>query len=859
MKRILSLILAVSMIFCFCVVPVAAEGEPTAKITASLKGDTVPQAGEKFYVAFDISGISSGYFVNGQVEIEWPVEVASLARHAGTSTAAATNPALAIGGFTNKFSSDTFEGKWSATNSLDVETGKGYVGTYINIDAEDQAADEVTERTMFEVAFVLNADQSYDDFYVNILSGKAYLTADKKVESSTANGAVTVESKISKKEEVIYSGSAGQDANAIFDLPTVISGTADVTYTFNTVNAKDSIIGLNNKAQMEGSGNYFASSSAYLAMSATELFYHDGSGKIKMGNITTPGTYNVTASVDAINKTWSASVADAEGNVVGSFENKSFRNKNIDVLDCLVVLDNAGGGAGAVTVTNLVITDTTPASMGTLTFKYVCGGVELGTAPKTAEIGTEVSVEATTLTVDGVKYDAPAAAATIEEDGQVVEVECVKYETVTVNYVVGDAVAKTATATGLPGSTVAFEAVQLAYEGAIYTADAVEFTVAVGGNTETVELVVTENVVVASKTETWNATAGAVYPYPTGRVQALEGTDVMYSASWGDLRYGEAVFPVAVGADEKVSALTVTYTAADSMSGHPQDVAIYVADAATYGTTNDLATLTQVGTFSFGTNNETAYTVELDLTNVVITDVEEIMLIVKVTSGLGALYGASFEQAPYVVYELEAYEPETEATEPETEATEPETEATEPETEATEPETEATEPETEATEPETEATEPETEATEPETEATEPETEATEPETEATEPETEATEPETDPTEPSEPEGEELPFEAVDVVITPSALGVTVTGKFVDEDTTYDTVVVVISYLKDGKAYSVQAVEVPVINGEVEIPASNVTLTEGELSVAGISVLVGVDALSAITTGNLGTPVGSYK
>ncbi|MBR5535792.1 MAG: hypothetical protein IKU60_04000, partial [Clostridia bacterium] len=105
----------------------------------------------------------------------------------------------------------------------------------------------------------------------------------------------------------------------------------------------------------------------------------------------------------------------------------------------------------------------------------------------------------------------------------------------------------------------------------------------------------------------------------------------------------------------------------------------------------------------------------------------------------------------------------------------------------------------------------------------------------------------------------ELPFEAVDVVVEPSALGVAISGKFVAEDVAYETVVVVISYLKDGKAYCVQAVEVPVIDGEVQIPSSSVTLTEGELTVAGISLLVGVNALEAITTGNLGTPVGSYK
>ena len=58
----------------------------------------------------------------------------------------------------------------------------------------------------------------------------------------------------------------------------------------------------------------------------------------------------------------------------------------------------------------------------------------------------------------------------------------------------------------------------------------------------------------------------------------------------------------------------------------------------------------------------------------------------------------------------------------------------------------------------------------------------------------------------------------------------------------------------------VQAVEMPVINGEVAIPASNLSVTDdAEYTVAGISVLVGVDALEAITTGNLGTPVGVWK
>ncbi len=116
--------------------------------------------------------------------------------------------------------------------------------------------------------------------------------------------------------------------------------------------------------------------------------------------------------------------------------------------------------------------------------------------------------------------------------------------------------------------------------------------------------------------------------------------------------------------------------------------------------------------------------------------------------------------------------------------------------------------------------------------------------------------------EPSEEPGDEteVSFEAVEVVVNPSAQGVKVSGKFeADGETNLETVVVVISYLKDGAAYCVQAMEVNVVDGVVEIPNSSITITEGKVTVGGISILKDVTALEAITGENLGTPVGSWK
>ncbi len=882
MKKSISLILAIALVFTMLVFPVVAGEIATATYAATLVGDTVPNAGEKFYVAISAKDISSGLFKSGGVYWEWPAEVATPVDYYTEEPTPVTDD-YCVGNIYNELVGRN--GKFSYVAGFPA-ANKFNVGIYIPTTARDQAAEEVKEFTMYEIAFMINEGYTYDDFYLTLSDAEGFFDADG-VQMSTSNaGQITLEG-IEKKEEVVYESAVWQPgvdkgintvASGVYELPeTLVEGrTYEVSFKLHThAIAGDTLVGLNNAAQMT-SGNYFKNSTIMMKVDSATVKFRNGGAVIDPAGTLSSNetTVDVLVKVDLINKTWGATYTE-NGTVVADQSGMSFRDTGGYLpIDALVLCDN-NKNAGCLTATEIAVVDTTPATVGKVTFKYVCNGVEIDTVEKNGETGATVSVEATTLTVDGVKYDAPAASGIVGTNAEV-EVECVKYETVTVNYVVGETIAKTATATGLPGSTVAFDAVQLNIEGVVYVADAVEYTVAVGGNTETVELVVSENVVYASKSETWNATKGEVAEW--NRVAGIDGATGMFSASWNDTRYGEAVFPVAVGADEKVKSLTVTLTTADSMSGYPQDVAIYVADAATYGTTNDLTTLVEVGTFSFGTNMDTAYTVELDLTNVVITDVEEIMLITKVTSGLGGFYGATFgEKAPYVVYELEAYEAPTEPSQPETEPSQPETEPSQPETEPSQPETEPSQPETEPSQPETEPSQPETEPSQPETEPSQPETEPSQPETEPSQPETEPSQPETEPsqpeTEPSQPETEptdepseepgdeeELPFEAVDVVITPSALGITISGKFVDEDTTYETVVVVISYLKDGKAHMVQAVEVPVINGEVAIPSSSLNVADdAEYTVAGISVLVGVNALEAITTGNLGTPVGVYK
>ncbi|MBR5535967.1 MAG: hypothetical protein IKU60_04890, partial [Clostridia bacterium] len=661
MKKIISLILAVAVLLSFCVVPVMADSA-TATVTAALKGETVPQAGEKFLVSVTVSEISTGVFRNGGIEFSWPVAVASLAKTNG-SAITGTNINQAITNVPDPYDDDEGTGTFLKKAGLLEGEGRAYADIYISSDSETPATGiAATEQTIFDVAFVLNEGQSYEDFYFTVDAAKFYF-ADTN--STLANGDLTVVD-MSPKADVVWNNITGQpgyaadaddntaDTDGIFMLPSAITGMADVEFDLEIVAEQgDSLIAIS-KADTVAGNVYFSSSTVMMkpdGAGRNGFKVRNGSSNVETGFTPALNTvYNVVVSVDMINDVWGITIS-ADGAEVYTNSNLAFRT-NQEVLDAMVLTSNGGGSVAAFNVKNVKVVDKTPSTMGTLTFKYVCGEVELGTVSKTAEIGTEVSAPATTYTVGDVEYEAPAATATLTEDGQVVTVECAKVEVVAVNFTVEGEAVKTVEVKGVAGAVVDYAAVKFAKAGKVYAAEA--GTVTVDPENLVVEVAVAEvaNTVAASKTETFNTTTNAVYPYPTAsdRNQALVGTDAMFSAGWGDTRYGEMVFDLAVEEGYEVATATLTITPADVMGGgYTKAFDIYAVDPATYGTANDLTALTAVGTGAFSAK-DVAVDVALDLSGYDATN--GIMLLYKLTDGLVGVYGASFEQAPYITYEI---------------------------------------------------------------------------------------------------------------------------------------------------------------------------------------------------------------
>lgn len=191
MRRIIALILIFVIVFCTATVEICASEVPTAKITASLVGETIPQAGEKFSVAIRASEISSGLFACGEVRFSWPTEVASLVDYYEEEPVVVNND-YCLGNIYNEYAGRT--GKFTYVSKFYSNDGRGAVAIYITLSARDQSAEEVSDLVMFEMSFMLNEGYTYDDFYLNLTSSTLFLTADKKVSSEYKNGQVGLES-----------------------------------------------------------------------------------------------------------------------------------------------------------------------------------------------------------------------------------------------------------------------------------------------------------------------------------------------------------------------------------------------------------------------------------------------------------------------------------------------------------------------------------------------------------------------------------------------------------------------------------------------------------------------------------------
>ncbi len=952
MKKIMSLILAVTVLLSFCIVPVfAAAG--TATVTAALDGET-PQAGEKFFVAVTVNDISTGVFRNGGIEWFWPADVASLAKTNGTAITG-TNINQAITAVPDPYDGDEGTGTFSKKAGLLDGEGHAYADIYINDESETDASGiDATEQVIYKIAFVLNEGQSYDDFYFTIDAAKFFFADDV---SSIANGSLTVKGIKPVAPAVSYTDSMGIVWNAVSDNLVTVDGVTGLTNALNggdtnwaevdatTINAEaeagtkyvhaTTIAGGNTADTMrtffpiEGGKNYLVTHTLYNNTGAATTSHNNAgmsaiiaTGDPVYGTFSGLTMYSHVDYTDGGFNSWSNESAPT---IVGTKVNRTDRAAEAG-YNKIEVLVKAPAEA-----TNIMISycawgsvdlyygdwaiyeveaDELPVDM---VINYTYNGEIIATETKTGAIGNTVDVVANTAIAgtDGTTYMVAAdETLTFVAGGSTEEVEVAKVETVTINYMLGEEVVGTKTVEGVDGSTVAYDAFTGYNTTAIYEAAAGELTVDADALTVAVDVTVLyEGLVAANKQVdaaefalpeviTDKGTVAfdvvAINPGDAGVLigngeNFVNGTH--FGAAVAQMNIGPEVIKLRNGANNEETAVSthgntyhVVFTI-DNTAG-TYDAVVTDATGAVVAEKTGLAVRTTaetLDTISVLDNGAAGGTIVVQ--NLVVettpdpTEPSDEPTVPSEEPTVPSEEPTVPSEEPTVPSEEptvpseeptvpseeptvpseEPTVPSEEPTVPSEEPTVPSEEPTVPSEEPTVPSEEPTVPSEEPTVPSEEPTVPSEEPTVPSEEPTVPSEEPTVPSEEPTVPSEEPTVPSEEPTVPSEPEDEELPFEAVDVTVTTSALGVTITGKFVDVDTTYDKVVVVISYLKDGKAYSVQAVEVPVENGEVEIPASNVTLTEGELTVAGISVLAGVNALEAITTGNLGTPVGVWK
>jgi hypothetical protein len=730
MRRSLSLILAVVLAFCFCIVPVTAADEPTATVTASLVGDTVPQAGEKFFVSIDASEISTGKFLSGQANWTWPTEVATLVRYAGTSVTAAPNPVLAIGAVNNKFSSDTYEGKYSLVTNINTEEGTGIAAIYVDINAEDQSAESATDYTLFQIAFVLNEGYTYDDFYLTLTQSKLYLTDEGTVESNVDNGAVKLVS-IEKPVSVSYESVAGQpgDGAGVYALPAEIKGEAKVTFDVAFNSPKDAMIGINNAANMTNN-NYFSGSTVLVLVGGTTISSR-GPSKVGIGTIDATGEYSVVETIDMAAQKWSVTVTDkATGEVVATATDVAFRT-NVDVpesLDSLVLADNAGGIAGTVVVTNLDVEIISEPEVPT----------EVETEPETTP---ETEPETTPAT------EPETVPATEPETVPATEPETVPAtEPETVPETEPETVPATEAPTIPEDALVAAagqnEAGVYALENEIKTTGTVKFTVVpFAGPANTLVAIDSADSVVGSD---YFGNSSVFFLFNNGKINyRKDGSNVPVSdnATFTD----GVAYDFVVTIDVEAKTFDFVITAEDGT---------VVAD---------------VTGASFRNAN---------------VDSLDSIVLVNNNGKADSLY----------VTDLSVEVPDEPATEP-------------------------------------------TEPSEPETDPTEP---------------TEPSEPETDPTE------TELPFVNANTTEVATPNGITVNVNFTTESEEFNgqTVIVLVTVLKDGKPFSVFGTTAAVEDGVVNATVNAATTDGGEYTVEAISILSSTTPFEAVSGTNMGTPIG---
>ncbi len=292
----------------------------------------------------------------------------------------------------------------------------------------------------------------------------------------------------------------------------------------------------------------------------------------------------------------------------------------------------------------------------TATFNYVCEGVTVGTITVDSFVGnTESLASGYYVAEDGSKYFVDAASILLESGSEnTTAVNARKIEKVTVNYTIGGEEVKSATFEGFAGDAVIAPAVYVNVDKAVYHCAANEYTLVAGGSEFEVELTLLEGAIYASNTEVFNSTTNAVITYPEGddRNAAFFGTDAMFSASWGDVRYGEMLFDVTVPDGDVINSAQLTLTPGDWMNGgYTYSFDIYAANPETYGTLNNIDELTVVGSGRF-TANGTPVTIDLDLSRYdEFEATSQVMLIYKMTSGLVGTYGASHgDNAPRLSY-----------------------------------------------------------------------------------------------------------------------------------------------------------------------------------------------------------------
>lgn len=124
MRKIVALIMMFVIAFCTANLEICASEVPTAKVTATLVGETIPQAGEKFSVAIRASEISSGLFVGGEAWFNWPTEVASLVDYYEDEPVV-VNDDYCLGNIYNEYAGRT--GKFTSVSKFNSDDGNGAV------------------------------------------------------------------------------------------------------------------------------------------------------------------------------------------------------------------------------------------------------------------------------------------------------------------------------------------------------------------------------------------------------------------------------------------------------------------------------------------------------------------------------------------------------------------------------------------------------------------------------------------------------------------------------------------------------------------------------------------------------------